>query len=52
MSSGSCRTSSGGVVDLSKTDRSSWCSDDQAKVALLKEGVMTKAREILPGTGD
>jgi hypothetical protein len=52
VSSGSCRTSSGGVVDLSKTDRSSCCSDDQAKVAVLKEEVMTKARKILPGTGD
>jgi hypothetical protein len=52
VSSGSCGTSGSDVVDLSKTDRSSWCSDDQAKVAVLKEGVMTEAREILPGTGD
>jgi hypothetical protein len=27
--------SSGGVVDVSKTDSSSWCSDDQAEVAAL-----------------
>jgi hypothetical protein len=34
-SSGSCGMSSGGVVDVSKTDSSSWCSDDQAEVAAL-----------------